>query len=476
MGQIPTSILKQLDGSQRLGWKKLLVNDGGAIWHKVGEGKTRIAYAWFATIAKNYTGATAPIFIVVCRREAFDDWMNEAIKLDLGYITCDYEKFVGKNKSKTPRVLLVSHGMLHKLLDDIADWGSSILAITYDEGYLYKRVSSLHCKAARKLSLHIGAAAILSGSMMTARNPEDIYGQLYAIGCEAVLADTLTRFRSKYMHSLNIGDQWTPKIIRVKRADAMSDISRRIRSVASVYFPKSRRKARHIISDVRPSAEQWKYMGLLRDDYYLEIGGRHLDLKSAPALTIKCQQISDGFLVVKEKKFDGTLTESVFEVRSKKLEKLVSLVVELVSAGERPVVWVAFRRSVSIVLQRLQKEGFKCYALYGGKKFDNRGWQQDGQVAICTEDSGSSFNHFSQCAYGIYYSMSWKWLSLQQSRGRHDRKDSKHSTCYYYYLHTEGSLDRSVYDSAVKSQSEEQNLIDLTQAAQSWLRNPTFSL
>lgn len=98
--------------------------------------------------------------------------------------------------------------------------------------------------------------------------------------------------------------------------------------------------------------------------------------------------------------------------------------------------------------------------MVGGRKFDHEGWHRDGQVAIATEDCGVSFNHFKDCALAIYYSMTFKWLSLQQSKGRTDRKDSKHSTCKYLFLQTRGSMDAHIYNVVNKSRSSEQELIN----------------
>lgn len=454
-------LLNQLDKNQVRALHVLRHNDGGAVWHRVGEGKTRIAYVWFATIANVHQSESAmqPIFIVVCRRAAFGDWQEEARKLGLDWTVVDYEKFLG-NKRRVPRVFLVSHGMLHKLRADISALGAGVCAVVYDEGYLFKTVSTQHCKAANHISLSVPKTAILSGSIMTARNLEDVYGQLYAINRQDVLARTLTEFRTRYMFRLQIGGDFNFKF--VNRRGAAETISERISRIASIYFPPSKRQIRYIRRTVEATNQQIKYFSRLKREYYLEEGGRKLDIKSAPSLIVKCQQISDGFLTFSE--------GEKLPVNSGKMDYLMGLLGELLDAGERVIVWCAFRHTVALVLQRLQKQKIHSYGLTGGSKFNIEGWRKNGQVAVATVDCGSSINYFGQCAYAIYYSMSWKWLSLQQSRGRTDRHDSQHKTCFYYHLYTASSLDSFVHRTALSSARQEKELIDLTEVKQ-WL-NP----
>lgn len=461
--------LSLLDKPQRRGLTVLTSNDGGAVWHRVGTGKTRIAYGWFAMVAKEVK-VPRGIYIVVCRRQAFGDWWDEAVKMNLDCVVVEAEKYVGFNRRTVPRIFLVSHGMLHKTVEDLAEgWGSMVQAVCYDEGFLYKAPSSQHCQAANELSRIVGRAAIMSGSMMTARNHEDIFGQLYAINRHTLLARTLTEFRSRYMYRLKITGRQTEASRFVNASGSARRISEKLREISSVYFPPSPRRQQNIVRNIDAGKKQKEYIAQLRSEYFLEVDGRQLDLKSAPSLIIKCQQISDGFLTFTKKNEEGkVISKTIVPVPSEKLEYLVAQVCELVSSGERVVVWCAFRESVRIILQRLQKLKLNCYGLIGGETFDIHGWRKNGQVAVATVDCGSSVNHFGQCSYAIYYSMSWKWLSLQQSQGRTDRHDSKHDTCWYYYLYTRGSLDEFVHSTALKSGRSEKELINLTEIRK-WL-------
>lgn len=441
-------ILSTLDAAQAKGLSKLKRHKGGAIFHRVGTGKTRIALAWFATIAKKLLICN-PIFVVITRRKAFDDWFDEARTVGIDWIICNYETYAWKPTQK-PRILLLSHGMVATLAKELEEMGGGIHAVAIDEGFLFKTPSSQHCKCAHRISEIVGRAAVLSGSIMTARSLEDVFGQMYAINKHQSLGRTLTDFRSRFMTALKIGNGNVQKF--VNSADSYVQVSHLIAPHTSIYFPPSDKIYRDIVRQIEPSPMQLDYIEKLKGEYWIQTEKGELDIKSAPALITKCQQISDGFLQLPK--------GIVQNVDSAKLGYLVEQVMELIACGEQVVVWCAFRESVFRVLQQLQKHKLHAYPFMGGMEFDLVGWKRNGQVAVATVDSGSSVNHFAQCAYAIYYSLNWKWLSLQQSKGRTDRKSSQHRTCYYYFLQLKGSLDSYVHRIAHTSGREEAKLMN----------------
>lgn len=439
---------------QKKSASKLFRNDGGAVFWRVGQGKTRVAYKWFAMIAK-----VKSVFLVVCRREAFTDWVEEAQKCGLPWTVVDFEKDL--HSSANTKVWLVSHGMLANLLPYILEYEHVIEAVVYDEGFLYKNPQTLHCKAANKLTQAIGKAAILSGSIMTAKNLEDVYGQMFAINKHEKLARTLSDFRTRFMFRFQIGENPNAVKFTGKRG-ATHMVGRRIKPTTSTYFPSdTKRKIIEDIHPITPTGQQVDLIRKLKEEYFISLKGKDLELRNAPSMITKCQQISDGWV----KMGDG----EIVRVNSGKLAYLVQKVCELVECGEKVVIWCAFKYSVDLILQSLQKH-CRAYGWYGGKSFNVAGWRKNGQVAVATEASGSSVNHFSNCAYAIYYSMDYSWRNLVQSRGRTNRLDSLHNRCYYYYFQLRGSLDGFVHRTALSSGDKEKELI-ATQVKK-WLLTP----
>jgi hypothetical protein len=458
---------------------KLLPLNGGAVWWRVGQGKTRVALKYFALVAKEKDDIVRIVFVTT--RKAFYDLAEEVKNagLDWNVREVDSEEDVYPLSTlKKSTIFVVSHGMIAKLVKDRPnpkDKNSGPLireshwfdGVVYDEGYLYKNNVTMHCRAANRLAKAVPHALILSGSMMTARNLEDIYGQMYAIDKHHALAPTKTKFRSRYMltYALNPQAEYGEKIWRnAPMRGAAEQIAQRIKPLCSVYFPKNLREVRHIIKHVPASVEQKQKIRDLKQ--YMEIAHSKgvLELTSAPSVIIKAQQISDGWV-----KIDDGHSEIV---DSAKLDYLEDMLRELIDSGECVIIWCAFQNSVNRVLQRMQKvfpKKIGVYGFHGSKKFDDAGWRKNGRIAVATVGSGAAVNHFKHCAYAIYYSMDYRWTNLQQSRGRTDRKDSRHSTCFYYYLQTKGSLDSFVYRTAIQSSRKEKELINLTELKQ-WAR------
>lgn len=460
----------ELTNRQRKAVHSFLRKKGGACWWRVGTGKTRITFAWFALVAKlHYKSfpSVLPRFMVVCRREAFNDWHEEMVKLGLKWrvreVECDDDLY--EIKTAKPLVYLISHGMLAKLKESLLDSGSMIQAIAFDEGFLYKNATTQHCKAAHRISKAVGQAVILSGSVITAKNLEDVFGQLYAINKHQIFARTLTDFRSKFMFEFAINPERLPNAIKqVAKAGSLKRISTQIGAVANLYFPDN--SQRRIVSDVRriPATDaQSTHFKSLKEFLEIQIEEKGLMyLKNTPSAIIKCQQISDGFV---------RWGEETIAVPSAKMKYLLGQIAELLSCGEKVVIWCAFQHSVTLILQALQKSmrSVRSYGMHGSLPFDAIGWKRNGQVAVATAASGSSVNHFRDCGYAIYYSHSFRWLDMQQSMGRTDRHDSPHQTCYYYYLQTIGSLDSFVYQTVFSSKRLEKNFI--ADAVLSWLKH-----
>lgn len=441
---------------------KLFIASGGAVWWRVGCGKTRIAYKFFALNAKGPSN-----FLVVCRREAFQDWKDEIEKMgmdNLGWIQLEHPDQLCGRQLLSPlqsMTWIISHGKLASMADELCNVAQVFTAVTFDEGFLYKNPKTKHCKSAQDVSSVIQNAIILSGSMMTARNLEDIYGQLYAINRHQSLGRTLTEFRTRYMFQLQIGKSGGSTY--VNRKGSSSKVIRAIRAECSVYFPAN--DHRRIVTSVRiqtPTAAQTQAFRKLREDFYIQFGDSELELKNTPSLIIKCQQISDGWLKMGN--------QEIITLSSTKLDYLVAQVSELIACQEKVVIWCAFKYTVTLVLHQMQKAFPKvgCYTLTGSINFDRGGWAKNGRICVATEASGSSVNFLKDCAYAIYYSMGFSWLHLQQSQGRTNRHDSAHDACYYYYLQTQGSLDSHVYKMVNASSKKEKELIQLA-GVKSWL-------
>lgn len=456
MIQSPSVPIIPLHPEQTRAHDKIVSNGGrGIVWHDVGQGKTRTALSVLATLQVQYEWEPPFIIPVVCRRKAFHTWQEEIELLDLDYYVYHWNPKAKEHDydDERPTIWLISESQVDQF------WiNPYVRHVVIDELHLFKNPSTIRSRAAQKLAKSRPVIG-LSGSIMTASNVEDLYGQAWAVGIHQQLSKTFTEFRSQYMISLPKEGNSPP--IKTPKRGAYSQIMTRLEPFVDVYFPEKKdRRIHESIVKVPITDEQAKYIHDLKEHWEIE----DMEYSSAAALTVKAQQISNGWVKVDDHRLQQEWTS---HIETNKIEYLVGLLEEIIATGHKCIVWCAFKYDVKFLADRLP---FATLQQSSETELDLEAWRSGKYpVVLATEGSGSAHNDFAQVPYGIYYSQTWKWLDLQQSQGRHDRKSSQHSDCYYYYLHTQGTLDKLVYDTVKYASSQEKSIINLGEIAQ-WVK------
>lgn len=432
-----SDVFSLFDPAQLSAYRKLKAENGGIIWMHVGDGKTRPALMAAWEISWDY-----PIIIVICRRVAFDDWKEEIATLQLDCQVLLAEDVPPKAEWPYKAIVLMSEGKINNDLIDALD--GLIGCVIIDEGYLYKNPRSQHSLAVAKFNQK-HPTILVSGSVMTARDIVDIYGQVSAVGRCKELAPTLTRFRSLYQNGIQ-GNffTWQPK------PTAYKEIMERIEPFTYLHMPDIRRvQTKTQIFKVQPTPRQYALFKELKETAAVE--GK-FELNNMANVITKAQQISNGWL----KDDEGNV--EYFE--STKVNRTVGLVDELLHTDYKQVIWCAFREDIARLKEGLKVLNCNVATFMSGKPFDVEQWKRkDCRICLATEAMGSSVNHFAQVPYAIYFSQDSKFHSLQQSQGRHTRRSSEHPIAYFLYLHTDKSLDSRVYWTVQASRRSEKSFI-----------------
>lgn len=396
----------------------MLVRQGrGIIWWKVGEGKTRIALESYIRITQ-----CRHKLLVVCSPEAFRTWVDEA-RLHPVYSKIIWMQFLSSGMLSTKG----AGKIIGNILID-----PRIGMIVVDELWMYKNISTLRSKEIKLLTSRLPAVG-LSGSLITNRNIEDIYGQACSIGVGGRLAKNLTHFRSQFcVRYEDFGLKFTAK------KGALEVIQRRLAPCCDVYFPKDVRETRSYRTTVDPTPEQLGLFDVCQNDYYAKLReNSEIEIRSAANLVGKLQQISDGVVLDSEGKR--------VSIESSKLARLLDILEEYADAGERAIIWFAFKASLEAVHQKLGKE---ATCLSSDHAFDSEGWRAGRyHFALATVGSGASLNDFANTQRAIIYSAPYSHRAMQQAMGRTNRVSSTHSVCYYQWLQTDRGVDKLVYDS-----------------------------
>ena len=443
---------KRLNQKQYEAVCKLADSRGGMLWWRVGLGKTRIAIYWFLhLIQDNPTRWKAPyICLVVCRRKSFQDWHEEIYKCEpTAHVY--YEHAPISPPTSEPCFLLVSDGMIAKLQVE-----HNILAVILDEGWLYANHKSKRSKAAQLLT-ESRPSILLSGTLMKAKDTLEIYNQAMAVNKHRICSPSPTKFRTEFqICQTGMGfPQWFPK------KGAKEKILSRFYEVCDIHFPESEREIRDQFHTIEATPEQLRLFNQLKEYYEASTDSFEIELNNALAVIVKAQQIADGWIKDKE--------GNIHSIPSNKPEKLRDELESILNAGEKCVVWCAFRHDVKMLSTFLP---FATVQMLGGEEFDRDRWNSsDVNVCLATEASGSAVNHFQHCKFAIYYSANFKWKDMQQSRGRTDRTSSRHSICHYKYLQVDASFDSHVYKTALDSGSVESETIAIYNDVIKWIKN-----
>lgn len=446
---------------QQAAHDKLVAENGGIVWMNVGEGKTRVALMAGANIAQD---SGHPVVLVIARRAAFYDWQQEIATLQLDADVLEIEEFLFDINFKYNKTtfILVSEGMLLNIVIQskiqLLEAHNHIGCILVDELWLFKNPKSQKHLMLRPWTLAHPTIG-LSGSIMTARDMVDIFGQVAAVGRMKQLAHSLTRFRETYQTGIGSGVymSYYPK------PKAYQKIMEKIEPFVYIHMPKvSERKTRTNILKVLPSKQQLAYFKELKET--AAIDGK-FELVNMANVVQKAQQISNGWFQ------DARGRYHHFD--SPKLDRTIALVEEILQQDTKVVIWCAFKHDIIVLRSALFNSIYnklKVATLQSGVEFDHKLWaRKDCRICLATEASGTSINHFAQVPYGIYFSQDFKWTSLQQSQGRHTRRSSLHETAYFTFLHTEKSLDAQVFYIVRHAASSEASFIRQMDVI-SWLK------
>lgn len=414
----------------------------GIAWWKAGEGKTRLGLRSWWEIRNE-----ALKLLVITRRKAFEDWRAEALeKMHLKARVVELEKVVATDLSDAiPTIILLSHGSLRKVTECVPPLPLHEMVLIIDEAYLFANVSSQRSVMAQWIQRRVLGVISLSATIMPAQDNLAIYGQACATGLGHVLARNKSHFIEQYQE--RIAADYIPTGFKMRNKRGSYDkILKKLEPYIDLHYPlTNNRIVKENIIDITPNAIQKRAIDQLKKTY--EFRGRKY--KNVLEVLHCISGIANGWYDPK----DGT----VENIPSAKVDKLQAIVEEYLAAGERLIIWCAYRNDVKRVMDALPCPSIPFLS---GVPFDSHAWKSGkANVVVATEGSGASVNHFEQVSTAIYFSTNYRWVDLQQSMARTDRRSSAHLTCYYIHLHLRGSFDKDILNTVRTSKSDEESVI-----------------
>jgi hypothetical protein len=168
------------------------------------------------------TGEPRPL--VICSPGAFRQWMDEIYLLKL---------------AKIIKPLFISYGMLSRKDRHLVVPFEKVNCLVLDELWLYKNHRSKRSLMLRDITKRMPTVG-LSGSMITARNIEDLYGQACAVGlCKKVSLD-LTSLRRELC--IEIFNSKFGFVERYPKKGAVEAIQKRLATTSTFIFHRTPRE------------------------------------------------------------------------------------------------------------------------------------------------------------------------------------------------------------------------------------------
>lgn len=427
--------LQLLDEKQRETFDRLInLNDNiFVLWWKMGTGKTRMALAAFWE--SQYTE-----LIVITRRIAFGDWIDEVEKCGFKFriFQNDFQwsNLVKLHATAKKTILLLSAGDLKNRPDNYPKGQMMVV----DELYLFSNPKSKRSRMLQQMSIFCGFRMGLSGTIMPARNNMAIFGQMLALNANHPLAKNTTEFQTRFQTKA----KGRFCIEYVNKPGADDEITKILAPRVDIYFPVGRPTRTQIVK-VDKTPEQNRAVKKLKELY--EWDNRTYDY--ALQVVHAVNGISNGWWIDS----DSILSS----YKSTKIDRLFALLDDIVASGESVVVWCAYHNDISRISEELKHPWIEFTARV---PFHLEKWKEGKtKIVLATEAMGTSVNHFKHTKYAIYFSINYKLLDLEQSKGRHERKGSAHDGAHYYFLQTRGTIDARTYQLVTESKMSEEDLI-----------------
>lgn len=396
-------------------------------FHKVGTGKTRLAYGWLLFLrAQRRSGRC----LIVIRPKAIYDWRSEADRIGFDRTGINFVSFANLKSIK----LTIPYDTI--IIDELFLFGST-------KSYRSKRLGYLCGKATNVLGL--------SGTILSKKDNTPIWGYCVVVGIFSCIARNLTDFRSRYQTGFKLELKQQSNCILFKpkpnwEANLFPKLDKRI----SFYFPKDYVRTIHREVAVASTKEQSRLINKLVKLYVLETKDGEIYCTRATEVYHRVRQLLNGWIQLTSGKLQI--------VECEKRAALLHKVCELHESSEQCIIWCAYRNDVKILRSMLEIESLP---LVGGMAFDIHRWQSgNAKVVVATMGSGQSINFLNSIKVGLFFSLSPKRLDWQQSCGRMGRRgaDTTSNNLFIRYS-VDKSLDQKIFRSIQETENAEEFLI-----------------
>jgi len=424
---------------QKVAFEKIKDLEYSAIFHEQGLGKTKIAIDlmlyWFET-------KQIDTVIVVTKKQLISNWKSELSKhthltpkILLSGGPSNYYIFNG-----TSRVVLTNY---EAVLSDEQRFELFLrtrsVAIIVDESTKIKNPDSALTKAFINLSDGFVKRVIMTGTPV-ANRPYDMWSQIFFLDHGQALGNSFGDFKKDMDISNNLDkDESARTTLEEKMSSIMSKISsfavRETKKSSNICLPE-KEVITFATSFEKEQESLYKQIKNEERAFVMKNGEYDIDLSDVmiKRLTRLIQVTSNPRLV----------DEAYCEMpgKYKILEKTVK---DIVSAGEKCIIWTSFIQNVEWLNRSLEEYGTQM--VHGGLPIDRReksiqAFLNDSEVRVLVATPGSAKEGLTLTVanHAIFYDRSLSLDDYLQSQDRIHRISQK-KKCYIYVINIKDSID-----------------------------------
>ena len=320
-----------------------------------------------------------------------------------------------------------------------------------DESSSMKSNKSKQSKELVDFAQNLNRFYLLSGT--PAPNGEwEYFMQLRAIDYYS-MPSSYTKFKEQYFINKSYNPQYEDLMLRPdKREELMSAIKK-----YAIYVDKEDvlttpgRTFNEVVLDM--PKELMAHYRKLKNELYVELGGKKITASSAAATMNKLNQVSSGFIIdtqaVKENKFyDDNLTEW-YLLSSFRFERLQDLLTSDAYKREQVIIWANYRAEFEVIQSYL---GERCRCIYGGTTIAEKNEAirlfKEGRIQylIANPASADKGLTLTNCHVCVYFSLTCSYELFKQSMERiygDISKQPKH--CEYFVFLADKTIDCVIY-------------------------------
>lgn len=424
------------------GFNLCMENDGYGLLFDVGLGKSLTAAA--VAGARHLNGEVNKV-LIICPLAVLSVWEKEFKNLTIDNTLYALEGSLFRRLDmlrhfpKTGlNVAVINYEGARTIEDYLLKWKPDMLIV--DESQRIKNPLCVQSKAVHKLAKQTKFRIILTATPI-GNSAADVFSQWKVID-ENIFGKSYYSFMSEYFvkgsrkkvkNMQKLLDKAHSKALRVAKEDAL-DLPEQI---FETRYCTLEPKAKNIYNS-------------LKNDCYSELSGGGISATNILVKLLKLQQCADGFL----KANDGEIYEMVSNA---KMDILKETVEDIISAGEKIVIFARFTHEIKAIYTELIKMNAKSLILDGSVK-DKGGAvkefqeNKDIKVIICQTQVGGVGITLTAASVAIFYSMSFSLIDYLQAVGRIHRIGQK-TRCLYINLIAKNTVDEKIL-SAIESKKD----------------------